>query len=65
MGYFTIQEVREIMNSTMDDALMCPSCFDILKEWDGDEGEPNRLACTNLMCLDETQYPVPEDKHAD
>jgi len=56
MEYLTVQEARKILNDTMDDARICPSCFDVLKEWDGDEGEPNYLMCTNEMCLDETRY---------
>lgn len=58
MDYVTIQEARKILNDTREDALLCPSCYDVLKEWDGDEGESNYLMCTNEMCLDETQYPI-------
>jgi len=58
MECLTIQAARKILNDTDDSAKLCPSCFDVLKEWDGDEGEPNYLMCTNEMCLDETQYPV-------
>ena len=54
----TIQDAREALNNTMDDAKLCPSCYDVLKEWEGDDGEPNYLMCTNDMCLDETQYDV-------
>lgn len=58
MGCLTIEEGRERLNETRDDAKLCPSCLDVLKECDGDEGEPNYLMCSNEMCLDETTYPV-------
>jgi len=56
MNCLTIEEARDILKNTRDDAYLCPSCYDVLKEWEGDEGEPNYLMCTNEMCLDETQY---------
>ena len=56
MDCLTIQEARKQLNETRDDALLCPSCGDVLKDWDGNEGEPNYLMCTNEMCLDETRY---------
>ncbi|KKL48116.1 hypothetical protein LCGC14_2328720 [marine sediment metagenome] len=52
----TIQEARKELNDTRDDALVCPSCYDVLKECDGGEGEQNYLMCTNEMCLDQTSY---------
>ena len=58
MKYTTIQEAREELNAMMDDAKLCPNCYNVLKEWDGDDGEPNYLMCANEMCMDATQYPV-------
>ncbi len=62
MGYITIQEAREELNAMMDDAKLCPSCFWVLKERDGDDDEPNYLMCSNGLCLDITRYPLTETK---
>lgn len=56
MDTLPIKEARLNLGAVDDGSLLCTSCYAVLNESEGEEGEPNKLMCPNAMCLDETTY---------